>query len=428
MMNVLRMNTEFLPVRAERTKHVVATLSVLLMLILQGNIHVMAQDSTPVATPAFEEDRAITFYPEESGEGTFITVEINPGQSAEVQVILGNSGNVEQSIRTYSAPATSAMNGGFVLLDYGTEPDEITQWLDYPEQVFTFDPTEGMRVPLNISVPSDIAPGEYVTGIAAEQADAYAVPGTDMFLQKTRWAIPVLIVVPGDREPAFELTDAGLEWYEGSLYGTVGIENTGNVTVRPMGEVRLLDSEGTVVGVAGVEMQSVYSGTGTTFVVAWPLPASSDDGYTLDMVLTAEEGSVEVQQTFEGVVPVDDEATEIVQREPLRFSEAALIPLTRDEPPSMLQFNGEIVNEGVAIESARVSIVTYQDGEEVDRYPIMQAVTIQTGDTPVEARYSLPGGFTDGTYTFEVTIELGSGSTQTVLVTQPIDFEVSVDD
>ena len=85
-----------------------------------------------------------------------------------------------------------------------------------------------------------------------------------------------------------------------------------------------------------------------------------------------------------------------------------------------------INNNGDPIENARVSIVTYQDGVEVDRYPILQAVTINQGSTPVQARYSLPGGFTKGTYTFEVTIELGDIGTQTVLLTQTLDFEVTV--
>ena len=91
-----------------------------------------------------------------------------------------------------------------------------------------------------------------------------------------------------------------------------------------------------------------------------------------------------------------------------------------------LQLNAEIANNAEPIEGARVTIVTYKDGEEVDRYPILQAVKLETGITPVEVRYSLPGGFTQGTYTFEVTIETGDAGTQSVLVTQPIDYEIVV--
>lgn len=407
----------------------VASVFFLLLLLFTGGL-TSAQNATPESSPMMEEEesRAIAFYPEETGQGTFITVELEAGESTEADVLLGNVGNIEQTLRTYPVPALSGINGGFVLADYGTENDAITDWLNYDEQQFTLQPTEGVVLQVGISVPDGTAPGEYVTGLAAEQAESFEIPGTEMMRQRVRWSVPILIVVPGEREPAFEVGEAQLQWYEGSMYGTIEIANTGNVTVRPQGEVRLLDAEGTVVGVAEVELGSIYNGTETTFVVAWQTPPPSET-YSISLALTAEEGTVSVTQEHSDLVPLEEgETAQADARDPLVFSKAELTPLTKDNPPSTLQFDAEISNNGEVIENARVSIVTYKDGEEVDRYPIMQAVTIQPGTTPIEARYSLPGGFTDGTYTFEVTIELGDSGSQTVLVTQPIEYEITVGD
>lgn len=408
-------------------KKAVSVLMMALLVLTSGMA--VAQEATPDATPASEEEqisRAISFYPEETGAGTFITMELRAGSTGVANVILGNSGNIEQVLRTYAVPVSSDVNGGFALASYDTEPDEITSWVNYPEQSFKLKPTEGLIIPVEITVPEETGPGEYVTAVAAEQSESFDIPGTDMMRQRVRWSVPILIVVPGEQTPAFELGDAQLRWQDGHMMADIDIANTGNVILQPAGEVRLLDSTGTVVGVAKVEMSSVYTGTETIVATVWQITDPSDS-YSLEINLTAEDNTVSQTVTIKDLTPQMGEnggATEAP--ESMLFSKVELVPLTRDTPPSTLQFNGVIANNGEPIENARVSIVTYQDGVEVDRYPIMQAVTIQQGETPVEARYSLPGGFTDGTYTFEVTIELGDAGTQTVLVTQPIDFEVVV--
>lgn len=399
-----------------------------LMLIAGSALTTVAQESTPEAAGADEESisRAIALYPEDSGPETIISIELDAGESMEINIVLGNAGNIEQTLRTYKVNALSSANGGYSLADYEAEAAGATNWLEYPEQQHTLESGEGLVVPLVIAVPEDATPGEYVTGLAAEQADPFEIPGSTMLNQRVRWALPVQVIVPGERQPAFETGNSELKWMEDRLIATTEIANTGNVTVRPAGEVRLLNSEGTVIGTSEVEMAAVYNGTSTHFVTAWrDVPQS--DTYTVQVVLTAEEGTVTVEQEYTDLVPLEDDSTS-GSTDPLSFSSAEISSATDDVPPSVLVFEGTISNAGSAINEARVSIVTYKDGEEIDRYPVMQAVTLATGDTPIEARYSLPGGFTDGTYTFEVTIELGSGSTQSVLVTHPLEFSVTIGD
>lgn len=371
-------------------------------------------------------NRSVALYPEATGEGTFVTIEVQDGSDVNVRVVLGNAGNIEQTLRVYAIPADSGDHGGFVMKPYGTEPDVQTGWLVFPEQQFTFQPGEGTVLDVAVQVPKGTPAGEYVTSITAEQSEPFEIEGTEQVNQRVRWGLPVLIVVQGERNASFTVDDVSLEARGSRLVANVGITNTGNVTVRPVGEARLMDASGGIVGVSQIEMNSVYLGTDTHFIASWENVPPSDH-YSMEIELTAEDGSVSVQRLFEDIV-LDESSGEVSETPasaPVGIG-GTLVPLTRDNPPTTLQFSGTIANNAEPIENARVSIVTYQDGVEVDRYPIMQAVTIQQGETPVEARYSLPGGFTDGTYTFEVTIELGDAGTQTVLVTQPIDFEVVV--
>lgn len=401
-----------------------------IVIILLGNLNVASasqSESADGTPPATEANRSIAFYPRESGPGTFLTLEGNPGESKEFTMVFGNAGDVEQTLLTYSTAALSAPNGGFLAAPQDHEPDMPTSWVEYPAMEMNFSPGEGIELVGRVEIPEDANPGEYVTALSAQQSEPFAVAGSTTFDQVVRWSVPVLIIVPGADSPAFGVTEASLERREDILVAEIGIENLGNITVRPKGTVQLIDSSGAVVGVSDVSVDSIYTGTSTVFYVAWN-SATYSDTYTIRVSLSAADGAVIVERDIKNLIANGTEYSDTSGSAPLSFSKSELVATTSDNPPSLLLFEGEISNSGEPIENARVSIVTYQDGEEVDRYPIMQAVTIQTGETPVEARYSLPGGFTEGTYTFEVTIEVGDAGTQTVLVTQPIDYEVVVGD
>lgn len=386
-----------------------------------------AYQSTPVVgtPPPAEENRAIAFYPSESGSGTFVTVEVNAGESKDFSMVFGNAGDVEQTLVTYSTAALSAPNGGFLAAPQDYEPDLPTSWVEYPETELTFQPGEGVEIVGSINIPQDAVPGEYVTALSAQQATPFAVADSTTFDQIVRWSVPVLIVVPGTDVPAFDLTDVSLEHRGDMIVAEIGIVNLGNTIVQPEGTIQLLDSSGAVVGVSDVSLDSIYTGTDTVFYVAWSSVTYSDS-YTVRALMSADDGEVVVERDVNNIIAIGTGSEATPVSVPLSFSKFDLVAATDDNPPSLLMFDGEITNDAEPIENARVSIVTYKNGVEVDRYPIMQAVTIQQGTTPVESRYSLPGGFTEGTYTFEVTIELGNSGSQTVLVTQPIDFEIVV--
>jgi hypothetical protein len=380
------------------------------------------QQSTPEAV-----NRMVAIYPADSGPGNFVTVTVNVGETKGFTIIVGNAGNIKQSIRAYPIPALTADNGGFSAAPYGTELDETTSWLDITEMTMEFEPGEGREVVVDITVPADTPPGEYITAIAAEQADAYEIEGTEVMTQRVRIPMPVLITVPGEFQPSFELTSAEMELRDDMIIGIVKIENTGTAIVRLHGVARLLNEEGEVLGVSEIHLEPIFVNTSANVYVSWQNVPSLDT-YGLQIELQDPDNLASDDVTFDNLTPFTEReaaaaATPVAE---LAFTRAELEPLTDDVPPSMLTFEGEISNPGAAIENARVTIVTYQDGREVDRYPIMQAVTIQTGSTSLESRYSLPGGFTDGTYTFEVTIEVGDMSTQTVLLTEPLEFEVVV--
>lgn len=402
---------------------IVTTVALLPLIVVSSFVgSLAAQPSTPEPVR-----RSVAIYPKETGPDTFITIQIEPGQTGEFVLVVGNAGNIAQGVRTYPTPVITAANGGFSLAPYGTELGDPDTWLNLNEEIFELEPGTGIEMTVQVTVPEGTDPGEYVTAVAADQAEAFTIDGGSQVTQRVRRSVPVLIVVPGELNPAFELDAAELTIREDTIIGSISITNTGNAIIRPEGEVRLISDEGEVLGVAQVALGSVYVNQGTTFIVSWQNVRAADT-YSLQAYLAIPETAVAVTQTFDDLEPTVELAPGATPVAVLEFTIAELTPLTRDQPPSGLLFEGELSNPGAPIENARVSIVTYLDGEEIDRYPIMQAVTLGSGSTPIEARYTLPGGFTEGTYTFAVTIEVGDGSSQSIMLTQEIDFEVVMPD
>src|SRR5665811_2547239 len=91
----------------------------LLVLLLFATIAktASAQPATPPATPvAPGSDRiskAFEFYPADSGFGTFFAPRIEAGSSVELTVLIANTGDETQDLRTYAINAFTAAGGGF---------------------------------------------------------------------------------------------------------------------------------------------------------------------------------------------------------------------------------------------------------------------------------------------------------------------------
>ena len=113
-------------------------------------------------------------------------------------------------------------------------------------------------------------PGEYVAAIVVRAEGERTIPGSDVFTQVLRGSMSIEITVPGALSPGFEfgspevLTDVTGRLLE------IPITNTGNVLVKPAGELRVTTPAGEVVSTTGVAIGSVYGGNTTSVRVALP--------------------------------------------------------------------------------------------------------------------------------------------------------------
>lgn len=379
----------------------------------------------PVATPGpiATHERAFEFYPEETGFGTYVDRTLNPGEAATVTMLVGNTGTVEQSFVVYPTNARTAEGGGFLAADVDEPTQGVTDWLDLESQEVTLEPGTGQLIEFTIRVPEGAEPGQYLTAVAAQHATDFAVEGSDAFRQIIRFAIPVFIRVPGAAETIFSIDAITASVDDAFSYVSIDIRNDGDIRVRPEGTITIRDSEGRIIATIPVAMDSVYAHDGTTLTVG-AMGVLDDGEYLVAVDLIDPESQVTVQ--VEQVVTV--QGADAGGLPGLSIEQAGLSPMPSADDVQFVAVDAVILNMVDApILNAQLSLVAYVDGQEVERFPIVQALSLQPGETPISTRYIPANGWSSGTWTFELLIEtVEQGGVAVVVARQPLDEAIVV--
>lgn len=231
-------------------------------------------------------------------DGPFFDLQMDPGESRQLEVELSNGGHSEVLARTYAADAYSIINGGFGAELFDEEPSGTTLWVDYGTRELTLPPGEGLVIEFTVSVPADAVPGEYITSVVAENSEPYRDPDAGegiQFDQVNRTAIAVAIDVPGPRQPSLEIGAIGHKAAAGMSFVTFEIANTGNVHLKPAGEFTLRDAAGEPIATYQPAMDSVYAGTET--LLEAPLSADLAPGDYCAELSLADEASGAADET-----------------------------------------------------------------------------------------------------------------------------------
>lgn len=251
--------------------------------------------------------------------GSYFDLTLEPGQTQEYEVELGNHGAEPMVARTYAADAYSITNGGFGAEDRDGVPSATTTWLSYPTEVLELEPDQANIRTFEISVPADTAPGQFITSLILENDAPVEGSGGVALNQVIRQAVAVSIRVPGPLEPAFAFGTAAHKIT--ADHSVVGVEltNTGNANLKPAGDMTIRDAAGKIVSEAPITMGSVYAHNATRVETTLASILKPGD-YTLDITLT----DAETTATSTGTaLPFTVTAAEV---EKARAAEPAQLP------------------------------------------------------------------------------------------------------
>jgi hypothetical protein len=366
---------------------------------------VRAQDTDATPAPTTDTGPRFVIRPADGVDGDYFTLEAEAGTTNELVVVLGNADDEDLVLRTYVNDAVPMTNGGFSIADEESAPTGTATWIDYPAETFTFKPGEGVERTFTVTIPEDAEPGQYIAGLALQTAEPLEVEGTSMFNQIIRKSIAVFIIVPGPEEPSFELGEPALVTDGAISRIEIPLANTGNVLVKPQGELTLANADGDVVLSAPIIMGSVYAGTTVPLVVG--LTADLPEGdYTLAVDLNDEAtGASDTIDDF--TLTLSAASTAAAQ-----FSMTADVVLSPDNvAPAFATVNVTIENQGNPANRAEVLLDVMKDGEVVETFTLAASLALPQGTTQVSQRYIPPTGWESGSWSFVLRLNVIDEST-----------------
>ncbi len=217
--------------------------------------------------------------------GPYFDLVMDPGETADLTIALGNDGSAGVSARTYATDVFTITNGGYGGRLRDAIQTNTTTWLTYPTAVLDLPPGRHLTRSLTVTVPADATPGEYISSLVVENDASPRGDGAIGFEQIVRQAIAVVITVPGARLPELRLGDAHHEIVAGRSVVTIDIQNSGNVRLKPTVAFVLRDAGRTEVSRSTFQMDTFFARTDT--LVSVSLAALLPPGtYTIDLSLT----------------------------------------------------------------------------------------------------------------------------------------------
>ena len=216
---------------------------------------------------------------------SYIQVTARPGETLQLTAELGNFGTAPIAAKTFAADAYTIPNGGFGVRLDGEPQTGTTLWTAYPTETLTLQPGESVTRTFPLTIPVSAAPGDYLTSLIIQNANAIPGSGGVAINRVVRQAMAISIDVPGERMPALAIGGARHTASGASSVMIFDIANTGNANLKPTGEFVLVDATGAEVDRRQVTMDSVYAGTSTTLEFPFDRPLPAGD-YVVSLNLT----------------------------------------------------------------------------------------------------------------------------------------------
>lgn len=353
-------------------------------------------------------------------ENGYFEVEVAAGDSVQLAAGVINIGEVSVGVRTYATNAFNPPNGGFAA---GSDEDEATGatlWLDYVPQQFVLEPNETREQAFTVAVPEGTPPGQYIAALVVQTDGAVEIPGNDMFTQVVRGAMSVEITVPGKQAPSFEVLDPVFPEDSTVSMLSIPVSNTGNVLVKPAGEVVVTTSGGEVVLTSSVEMGSVYAGS--TVPVQILVPDQLPYG---EYVVSAQlkDANSRASGSIAGV-PAEYRGHVVAEAPTLEVADVEVVP--SGSPLRYVDISGSIVNNGSTISAADVMLDVKRDGHDVESYPLARNMALSEGSSDFAQRYVPMEEWEAGVYSFEISVSANVEGTETLLGRFEIEQTVDV--
>ena len=371
---------------------------IMLMLALLLPSNVLAQ---PAASPPRLALQTV------AGETTLSALAA-PGDVVRTEIRFGSDRATDANLRI--ANLTSPPNGGIVPAPPGSLTAPAT-WVRLETGDVSLEPEAATTRPLEVAIPDETAPGQYLAAVLLE---ATAPGANDGDLDQVSQAMLIIsITVDGEQDAAFELEEPVVELRTTGPTLIVPLSNTGNVTVAPRGNLALDPADGEPVTIP-VTLGPILPGVTTTIEV--PLTDLSARDFDLRLTL-ADEATGARNQLISAAVAVPDGAeSSSTTPEATAGSPDTYAPdgqpvdvtirnahLTPDgEPVEFVTVTADLVNIGDPIGPVSLVMAVSRNGQAVETVTLVEFGSVPRSTLGLNTTYSPTDGFTSGLWTFRL--------------------------
>jgi hypothetical protein len=230
-----------------------------------------AASASAAAPPAM----TVVVHPASGATGSYFTLSPKPGHSAlagtlEVRNRLGH----RIVVRIDPVASLTASTLGSAYATAVAENVGQAAWMRLGARRLVLGPRQNVSVPVAVNTPPDVKPGDYLSGISVEaqgNAREARLHGNIAVSSVQRYAVGLLVDVPGPRHPLIRLTSAkvtrepaGLTFY---LHGT----NAGNAILQNVRGTLLITRGRRTVARAKIGPGTFVTGTSIDYPLLVPL-------------------------------------------------------------------------------------------------------------------------------------------------------------
>ncbi len=198
------------------------------------------------------------------------------GTVKDDQIYLSNGGDSAETIEIYAVDGVITNTGAFTCEQEVEERNDIGAWLKLASREVTLPARSNKVVDFTIAVPRGVDVGEH-SGCIAIQKKGDPGQQTGSVIVKTRQAVRVAVIVPGNIHRSVTVNDFQATLSSRGQKYTFGLENNGNVSADVDVDLKLRDwfgnevysNGGQLAVMAGATLDVIYEGQSKPFFGGW---------------------------------------------------------------------------------------------------------------------------------------------------------------
>jgi hypothetical protein len=267
---------------------------ILKILVLTVLICVSFYASAYATSPATPTGPDIKFSAIESvanGKGYYET-EVTPGGTNTYLFDVTNISSQDKTVTFYPSDCIPAQNGGKDFRGPTNSNESVGLWVKEKPQIITLKAGETKQLSLNVEVPVNINPGQYVMFSAIQEEPKTATTETGVnnqqvstninVVNKTGIQIVMNYKLTGAQHALTVISSKLNQQPDGNNQLLFYLKNGGTILEKPKGQVTVLDAGGTQVFQSSYSADSIYGGTTAEMALTTNKVFASGD-YTINV-------------------------------------------------------------------------------------------------------------------------------------------------